>query len=84
MGVCYLHQPPEAVPDVELLDHLRVLHPDVWGDGPQRWPDGRVVVFDATLEPGDFSGGNRRPCGTFHVPDSAGVCTRCGWSVYGA
>lgn len=56
MGVCYLHQPPEPVPDVELLDHMRVLHPDVWGDGPERWPDGRIVVYDTTLEPGDFAG----------------------------
>jgi hypothetical protein len=42
--------------DAEMLDHLRVVHPDVWGDGPQRWPDGRIVVYDATLEPGDFAG----------------------------
>jgi hypothetical protein len=57
MGTCFVC--PEGdrdVPDVELLDHLRLLHPDVWGDGPLRWPDGRVVVYDTTLEPGDFGG----------------------------
>lgn len=38
----------------ELLDHLRLLHPDAWGDGPDRWPDGEAVVVDLTLRPEDF------------------------------
>jgi nitrogen fixation-related uncharacterized protein len=50
--------PPGAphVPDGELVDHLRLLHPDAWGDGPELWPDGEVVVADLTLEPDDFGG----------------------------
>jgi hypothetical protein len=39
----------------EGLEHLRLMHPDRYGDGPQRWPDGSLVVLDATLEPGEFS-----------------------------
>ncbi len=27
-----------------LFDHLRVMHPEVYGDGPGRWPDGGLVV----------------------------------------
>lgn len=46
----------EPVPSMELLDHLRVLHPDAYGDGPERWPDGGVVVHEE-LDPGEFAGG---------------------------
>jgi hypothetical protein len=52
MGACHLC--PEMPPDTELLDHLRVMHPDAYGDGPLRWPDGGVVVVDETVEPSDF------------------------------
>lgn len=52
VGRCELCR--ETVPDPELLDHLRVLHPAEYGDGPARWPDGGVVIEDATLEPRDF------------------------------
>lgn len=44
----------EAVPSEELLDHLRVMHPAEYGDGPQRWPDGAVVIVDTTLTPEKF------------------------------
>ena len=37
------------------LDHLRVMHPHQYGDGPDMWPDGTLVVIDQTLEPTDFS-----------------------------
>jgi hypothetical protein len=37
-----------------LLDHIRIMHPDAWGDGPQRWPDGKPVIVDTTLDPKDF------------------------------
>lgn len=57
MGTCFLHEPPEKIADVEILDHLRVMHPQVWGNGPHRWPDGRIVVYDTTLTPDDFDGG---------------------------
>lgn len=38
----------------QMLDHLRVVHPEEYGDGPERWPDGGVVIEDNTLEPSDF------------------------------
>jgi hypothetical protein len=43
--------------DLEAVnDHLRIMHPDVYGDGPDRWADGQLVVVDQTLEPQDFGG----------------------------
>ena len=43
--------------DVEdVLDHLRLIHPDAYGDGPLTWPDGSLVVVDETLTPEDFGG----------------------------
>lgn len=39
-----------------ILDHLRVLHPEEYGDGPERWPDGQPVVIDETLTPDAFGG----------------------------
>lgn len=32
-----------------LLDHIRVMHPDQYGDGPLYWPDGGLVVIDETF-----------------------------------
>lgn len=37
-----------------ILDHLRLIHPDQWEE-PPRWPDGRRVVIDETLDPADFN-----------------------------
>lgn len=49
-------QTENMVEDVTLIvDHLRVMHPEEYGDGPERWSDGGVVIHDETLEPGDFS-----------------------------
>lgn len=28
----------------DILDHLRVMHPDEYGDGPEMWPDGGPVI----------------------------------------
>lgn len=28
----------------DILDHIRVMHPDEYGDGPPRWPDGGLVI----------------------------------------
>ena len=57
MATCHVCPPgDQQVPDEEMDDHLRVVHPELYGDGPERWPDGRVVVYDTTLEPGDFGG----------------------------
>lgn len=55
MGTCWVCQPAAWVDDEEILDHLRLMHPDMWEDGPQRWLDGALVVYDATLEPDDFT-----------------------------
>jgi hypothetical protein len=53
-ATCLLCQPPEEV-GASILEHLRIVHPDAYGDGPQRWPDGRLVVVDQTLEPANFT-----------------------------
>jgi hypothetical protein len=55
MGTCFGCSPTAgAVADSALVDHLRLLHPDVYGDGPERLADGSVVVVDMTLNPDDF------------------------------
>lgn len=46
-GTCHLCD--ESVTLVGILDHLRVIHPEVWA-GIERWPDGGIVVHDATVE----------------------------------
>ena len=56
MGTCLVCPQPAEVPEVEMFEHLRLLHPDVWGDGPMRWRDGQLVVIDETLSPVDFGG----------------------------
>lgn len=54
-GLCDWEQ-PDAEGGLEASnDHLRVMHPDEYGDGPERWPDGSLVVYDDTLEPGEFA-----------------------------
>lgn len=42
-GVCLVCE--EDVPSEELVDHLRVMHPDVY-ESPLEWPDGKRVVID--------------------------------------
>jgi hypothetical protein len=31
-----------------ILNHVRLIHPDAYGDGPERWPDGGLVIYDDT------------------------------------
>lgn len=58
MATCHVCPPDDQqVPVEEMVDHLRLMHPEVWGDGPDRWPDGQPVVQDMTLAPGDFTEG---------------------------
>lgn len=45
---------PQGTDLAQIVDHLRVIHPDQYGDGPALWPDGGPVIHDETLEPGDF------------------------------
>jgi hypothetical protein len=39
---------PEQPDDADVLEHLRVMHPEEYGDGPARWPDGGLVIMDQT------------------------------------
>lgn len=54
-GICHLCEPAADVPTFDLLNHLRVVHPD-WYEPPECWPDGSVVILDETLAPEDFGG----------------------------
>jgi len=45
----------ERLPLEQVIEHLRVMHPDDYGDGPATWPDGEPVVIDTTLAPEDFT-----------------------------
>lgn len=55
MATCELcgEQPEDAA----ILDHLRVMHPEQYGDGPEVWPDGGIVVLDETDYSADEIGG---------------------------
>jgi hypothetical protein len=54
MGACHLCAEQTHIPDEQIVDHLRLLHPDEWADGFDRWPDDEIVVNDLTLNPSDF------------------------------
>lgn len=56
MATC--HRCNEHPDDCEILEHMRVMHPDDYGDGPTTWPDGGLFIVDETLEPSDFTGGS--------------------------
>lgn len=46
----------EAAGVAAAMDHLRLIHPDAYGDGMEKWPDGTPVVdVSDTLTPEDFS-----------------------------
>jgi len=57
--ICGHHEVPESgnmMDDIQLMDdHLRVMHPDLYGEGPERWPDGGIVIHDADPRPEDFA-----------------------------
>jgi hypothetical protein len=78
-ATCLLCQPHELVGAGDILEHLRLLHPDAYGDGFMRWPDGRLVVVDLTLEPADFT----EPEVTHRCPpDGGGLMPCCGLSPF--
>lgn len=57
--LCLLGCGDQESRDIEqTVEHLRVMHPEQYGDGPERWPDGSLVVYDQTLEPEEFNGCN--------------------------
>lgn len=60
-SLCDWEQPDAEVGLEGAIDHIRVMHPDDYGDGPDRWPDGSLAIHDTTLEPSDFIGGEP-PC----------------------
>ena len=43
----------KQMPTEELLEHVRLLHPDDY-EPVQTWSDGQPVIIDNTLEPEDF------------------------------
>ena len=53
-GFCELCK--DWLPLTTVADHLRLFHPDEFGDGVATWPDGEVVIVDTTLNPDDFGG----------------------------
>jgi hypothetical protein len=60
MGKCNLCV--EQMPDEQLLEHLRIVHPEIYGDGPLAWPDGGLVIIDRTVQtPGDILGDDQQP-----------------------
>jgi hypothetical protein len=47
----------EVVEGVQAVDdHLRLIHPEEYGDGPTRWPDGGIVYDVSGLDPGETLG----------------------------
>lgn len=55
MGDCLLCPPGDRhVPDDQLADHVRIVHPDA--EEPERWPDGGLVVVDQEIAPSEFGG----------------------------
>jgi hypothetical protein len=50
---CHLCPDDVARSPVEMLNHFRVLHPAEYGDGPERWPDGGIVIYEDDPEPAD-------------------------------
>lgn len=48
MTVGYCYPCAERIDDGELLDHVRLIHPD---DQPERWPDGDLVIHDEDWRP---------------------------------
>ena len=50
-GYCHLCDAPLTPGHLDaILDHVRVIHPDQWGDGPERWPDDGLVYDDTTAD----------------------------------
>lgn len=57
--LCDWEQPDELGGLEAGVDHIRVMHPDLYGDGPERWPDGGLVIHDDDPDPSDLMDGGR-------------------------
>lgn len=44
----------DRFPDDEVLDHLAVIHADLYGQ-VQTWPDGEPAILNTTLTPEDYT-----------------------------
>lgn len=50
MLTCHLCPPGrQDIPAEQILDHLRMRHPQVWDDGPPVWPNGQPIIVDCDL-----------------------------------
>ena len=46
---CLLCNPPAHI-GTDILNHLRLLQPTEYGDGPEHWPDGQPAIYDDTAD----------------------------------
>jgi hypothetical protein len=45
MTTCWLCKPSAQIPTSEIMEHVRLLHPDQYEEY-ETWPDGEFVVFE--------------------------------------
>jgi hypothetical protein len=50
VATCDLCEPSTYVPTDEIMEHVRLLHPDQYEEY-ETWPDGKFVMFEETTEP---------------------------------
>lgn len=53
-GTCHLCEPAADVPTVDLVNHIRVMHPDQY-EPVECWPDGAPVVTYDEITPENIS-----------------------------
>lgn len=74
-NLCQRHWPRGEFGIPEAFEHLHDEHPDAYGDGPQQWPDGEVVIVNESLEPADFLDAQTDPCPRCnYVRSLSGAC----------
>lgn len=45
---------PNQPPVDDILNHLRLIHPTQYGDGPEQWPDGHYIIIDQDPQPEEY------------------------------
>jgi hypothetical protein len=50
---CLLCKRRPEIPDEQILEHLRLVHPETWEE-IETWPDNAPVIIDRTLHPDNF------------------------------